>query len=83
MEQKVRLLYGFQCFFFDYKTWGETSDTPAGIYIPDGSIGTIIKDYNNGAYDIQFTIESKIPSGNNSYRITVVKSMTNFSFEII
>lgn len=90
MERKVRLLYRFHCPFSDYTTLG---GGPAGIYVPAGSIGTVIKELKNGVYNIQFTIAKDLsgPSLNSpnvranddSYSITIVKTMFDAEFTFI
>ena len=90
MERKVRLLYGFHRPFYNHTT---LDGEPAGIYIPEGSIGTIIKDFNNGVYNIQFTIAQdlsdpslenpNVRANDDSYSITIVKTMFDAEFTFI
>ena len=90
MERKVRLLYRFHCGFPNHTTLGGGN---AGIYVPAGSIGTVIKDFNNGIYNIQFTIAAdlsgpslanpNVRANDDSYSITIVKTMFDADFTFI
>lgn len=90
MEQKVKLLYRFHCNFPNHTTLGGRN---AGIYVPAGSIGTVIKELKNGVYNIQFTIAQdlsgpslenpNVRANDDSYSITIVKTMFDAEFTFI